>query len=276
MLGVPFHLEGQTVFYEKSSAAEGQRRRIAGVISTEARDRQHEVIIQKGLDFEPFITHGWFNDNHSKDTDAVVGYPTDVRQFQKGAELPNGKLAKTNCTWAEGYLLSGTPRADAIWTLGRALAKAAGDRSLGFSIEGTIHKRVGPGKRVVAQASVQNCAITNCPVNPGAKMEMLAKSLTAVQLAQDEDLVQKALSVGTPPANFEAVTDAVSGEGAGQILTRESLETDLKKKKKLKKSEAVVLLRERLPAGVSDDVIRGVVDLAITMGRQTTSQEAWK
>lgn len=162
MREVPFQLEGRTVFFEKSDADPGKRRRIAGIISTEARDRQKEIIIQKGLDFEPFLTYGWLNDNHSKATDGVVGYPEKVQQFQKGDVLPNGKIADTHCTWMEGYLIEGTSRADSIWELGQALSKSGGSRSLGFSIEGTILKRIGPGKRVVAKAAVQNCAVTNC------------------------------------------------------------------------------------------------------------------
>jgi hypothetical protein len=276
MREIPFKLEGHTVFYEKSDAAEGQKRRIAGVISTESRDRQQEIIIQKGLDFEPFITYGWFNDNHSKATDGVVGYPTKVQQFQKGEKLPNGKTANTNCTWAEGYLLAGTPRADAIWTLGQSLAKSGGGRGLGFSIEGTVHKRMGPGKRIVAKASVQNCAITNCPVNADSYVDMLAKSLTVMQRTStpDEELL-KALSMGAPPPGNAAVTGPVSGEGAGQILSPESLEDDVKdltnrrrKKKKLTKSEALLMLRQHLPAEVPTETLEGIVDLAISNSRR--------
>lgn len=281
MRGVPFYIEGQSVFFEKSSAEAGKRRRIAGVITTEARDRQQEIIVQKGLDFDSFLTYGWFNDNHSKATDGVVGYPTSVQKFQKGDELPNGRAAEHHCHWAEGYLLEGTPRADAIWTLGKALSKSGGGRGLGFSIEGVIHKRSGPGKRLVTQATVQNCAVTTCPVNPGTKMEMLAKSLVAVS-QDDEEGIRKALSMGAPPAGFAAPTGPRQGEGAGQILAGESLESDAKpvvpglkkRKKKLKKAQAFALLRRGLPASVSDREVLGIVDLAIILGRRPGQEAA--
>lgn len=283
MREVPFQLEGRTVFFEKSDADPGKRRRIAGIISTEARDRQKEIIIQKGLDFEPFLTYGWLNDNHSKATDGVVGYPEKVQQFQKGDVLPNGKIADTHCTWMEGYLIEGTSRADSIWELGQALSKSGGSRSLGFSIEGTILKRIGPGKRIVAKAAVQNCAVTNCPVNPGTKLEMLAKSLTSMQLMDDEGF-EKALAMGSPAPGFTAPTGPQSGDGAGQVLATESLESDekdltdrkRKAKKKLSKSEAFALLRAQTPASIPDETLEGVVDLAVILGRRAAPQEAWK
>lgn len=269
---LPFQIEGHTVFYEKAGAPAGRQRRIAGVISTETRDRQAEIVIQKGLDFEPFLTYGWLNDNHSKATDGVIGYPEKVQLFRRGDTLPNGSIAKSNLTWMDGYLLPDTRRADSIWELGRALAKSGGDRGLGFSIEGIVQKRMGPGRKIVAKATVQNCAVTNMPVNPDTKMEFLAKSLMAIPFMDDP--VLKALSMGDAGTGGAPVAGAGprTGEGAGQILTPESLEADekdlsfgKKKKKKMKKSVAVAFLRKGLPAWQMDDIVR-LVDAAILMG----------
>jgi len=156
-----FQFFAPLAFFEKASAPEGKRKRIAGVISTEDLDKQGEVIIQKGLDLAPFLKEGWFNDNHSKKTADVLGYPEGVTQFAKGERLPDGNTAPTALTWAEGYLLD-TPEASRIWDLGNALKKAGGSRRLGFSIEGAVQKRTGPAGRVVAKALVRNVAITNC------------------------------------------------------------------------------------------------------------------
>jgi hypothetical protein len=267
---LPFQIDGSAVFFMKSGAPEGRKRRIAGVISTETRDRQQEIIVQKGLDFESFLTYGWFNDNHSKATDGVVGYPERIEQFRKGQTLPNGTIAKSNCTWAEGYLLDGSKRADAIWELGQALAKSGGSRGLGFSIEGVVQKRMGPGRRIVAKAMVQNVAVTNMPVNPDTKMEILAKSLLALPFMDDP--VAKALGMGAADGSSIADAGPQTGVGAGQVLTPESLEQDkrdlsFQKKKKLKKSEAIAFLRKRLPA-LRDEQIARVVDAAIMLGRQ--------
>lgn len=201
-------------FFEKSSAEPGKQRRIAGVISTETTDKQDEVILQKGLDFAPFVREGWFNDNHSKATDGVLGYPDGpTKIFSRGDRLPDGTIAKSNCTWAEGYLLD-TPKAQGIWELGRALAKSGSSRRLGFSIEGAVLQRQGPRNNVVAKAVVRNVAITNCPVGQDTRMEILAKSLGAVE---------KGLTMGTATPGT-APTGPATGAGAGQILARESLE----------------------------------------------------
>lgn len=254
-----FQFEVPVSFFEKASAPPGQQRRIGGIISTESPDRQGEIVLQKGLDFNDFIKNGWFNDNHSKDTDGIVGYPEAVQFFQKGETLPNGKQAPSPGHWAEGYLLEGHDRAEKIWKLGKALQGTG--RSLGYSVEGNIHRRIGPktifkksqkgGKgtwvgNTVAKATVRNVAVTNCPVNTETGLDMLTKSL---QVAESADLdsfeerlesLEKALAMGTatginPPAGPQ------TGEGAGQVITGQSLERKgdprLNEKKKKKDEE---------------------------------------
>lgn len=253
-----FNFEVPVNFFEKASAPPGQQRRVGGIISTESPDRQGEIVLQKGLDFGDFIKNGWFNDNHSKDTDGIVGYPEAVQFFQKGEVLPNGKQAPSPGHWAEGYLLEGHDRADKIWKLGKSLQGTG--RSLGYSVEGNIHRRIGPktifkksqkGKgtwvgNTVAKATVRNVAVTSCPVNVETGLDLLTKSL---QVAESADLdsfeerlesLEKALAMGTatginPPAGPQ------TGEGAGQVITGQSLERKgdprLNEKKKKKDEE---------------------------------------
>ena len=274
-----FQLDGDACFFEDLSKAAGRTRRIAGVISTETRDRQNEIVIQKGLNFEPFLAHGFFNDNHSKDTDAVVGWPEKVQQFTKGDKLPNGELAKSNCTWAEGYLLEGdgSTRADKIWSLHQAIKKSGSPRTLGFSIEGSVNKRLGPGRRIVAEATVTNCAVTNCPVNTDTKLESLAKSLSVVARLPDDldrlEAFEKALTMGSSPSPIAhgAGAGPMQGEGAGQVLAPQSLEQDIKstaekpkRKKKLSKAEAIEWVRSRR-SDLRPDQIERLVDAAISM-----------
>ena len=128
-------------FFEKADAEPGKQRRIGGIASTEVDDLQGEVALARGLDFRRFLDGGWFNDNHSKKTADVLGYPEDAKTFRKGDVLPNGEKAGANGAWVEGYLLD-TPEAKRIWDLGKALQKT--NRRLGFSLEGDILKRAGP------------------------------------------------------------------------------------------------------------------------------------
>lgn len=280
---LPFEFECPAAFFEKSDAPEGKKRRIAGIISTETRDRQNEVVLQKGLDFNPFLTGGWYNDNHSKDTDGIVGYPDSVKQFKKGSSLPNGEVAQTNLTWAEGYLLEGHDRSDRLWKLGCSLQKSGGDRRLGFSIEGSVEKRTGDDRKTIAKARVRNVALTNCPVNTDTRLEVLAKSIVAVAQTNDDELEQaiKALSVGSGTPG-EAPMGPRSGEGAGEILAVEDLERDKKdlkkisskaagdkdeKKRKLNKAEAVLWLHERMPH-VSAQTLGRIVDTTLLLKRK--------
>ena len=242
MQTIPFEFEVPVSFFEKADAPKGQQRRIGGIITTQSPDRQGEIVLQKGLDFDDFLKNGWFNDNHSKDTDGIVGYPEAIQFFQKGAMLPNGQRAPAPGHWAEGYLLEGHDRADRIWKLGKALQGTG--RALGYSVEGNIHRRIGPktvfkksadGKRgswvgnTIAKATVRNVAVTNCPVNVETGLAVLAKSLQAAELAELDDFegrldrLEKALAMGTA-TGINPPSGPQTGEGAGQVLAGQSLE----------------------------------------------------
>lgn len=205
-----------TVF-EKSDASTGQTRRIAGIISTEVKDRQGDLVIQKGLDFTEFLDFGWFNDNHSRETTSILGYPDYVEQFAKGDRLPDGSLAKADCTWAEGWLLE-TQKANEIWELGKALSQT--NRRLGYSVEGKIERRTGADRKTIAKAIVREVAITKAPVNTDTHLEILAKAIV-----DENEAIEKALAMGTVSSNATPVGPQ-TGAGAGQVLSPESLETD--------------------------------------------------
>lgn len=260
-------------FFEKADAPAGKRRRIGGIVSTESKDRQDEVVLQRGLDFNDFLRSGWYNDNHTKSTTGGVGIPESVQMFQKGARLPDGSAAKTAGHWAEGYLLD-CAEGERIWDYAQSLAKAGNDRRLGYSIEGKIDKRTGPGRKTIAKARVRNVAITNCPVNTETRMEALAKSLRAAE--DEEEDTDKALAMGTA-SGINPPPGPVTGEGAGQVITGQSLESDVKpttygkkKKKKrkrgqhLNKAQAVAWLDRRLPS-VSTATLGRIVDLTAAL-----------
>lgn len=147
---IPFRVEMAAEVFEKAGEP-GKERRIGGIITTESADRQNEVVLQRGLDFSEFLANGWFNDNHSKATTDIVGYPIRVEKT-----VYNGKPAHR----VEGYLIAGHEPSDKIWKLAQALQKTG--RRLGFSIEGGIGRREGPDGRTIAQAKVREVAITKC------------------------------------------------------------------------------------------------------------------
>lgn len=152
--------------------------RIGGIVSTDDLDRQQETVLQDGLDFSPFLTHGWFNDNHGQKTVDVLGYPTEARRVRKGDKLPNGEASSCNGWWAEGYLLD-TDEGRRVYELCNALETSRGDRRLGFSIEGKVLQRDKRDKSRIVAAEVRNVAVTHCPVNTSTEMVALAKALSA-------------------------------------------------------------------------------------------------
>lgn len=206
-----FKFDIECEVFEKASP-EGKERRIGGIVSTDAIDRQDEVLLQDGLDFSPFLKGGWFNDNHDKSTEALVGYP-DRAELR---HLPDGRKG----WYVEGYLLKGHERSDRLWELANALQKT--DRRLGFSVEGSITERDHKNPNVVRKAVVREVAITRCPVNEGTALSVLAKSLAA----------------------GNAVSDPGTAPGEGFPLRVEHLEggTKKKRKKRMNKAEAVDLL----------------------------------
>lgn len=185
-------------------------RQMVGIMSTGNKDRQSEVAIAKGLDFNPFLQNGHFNDNHNQSTSAVLGYPEQV-YYSKEIKTKNGTI---DGWMAKGYIIKGTKRADDVWELAKALDKTP-DRRLGFSIEGKVIRRKN---NVIEKALIRNVAITNAPVNTDCTWNTLEKSF------YDEEIACKSLSAG-----YATSPSTQSGGGA---LRSETLESDEKKKKK--------------------------------------------
>ena len=260
---MPFNFEMPLDVFEKANEDAGKRRRVGGLASIETEDRQGETLLQRGLDFSEFLSNGWLNDNHSKKTTDILGYPEMTMFVSKGAILPNGKKAKADGHWIEGYLLD-TEKATEVWNLGKALQKT--NRRLGLSVEGKILRRAGAENKIVAKAKVRNVAITNCPVNTDATLDMLAKSLQAVSDSEPDDL-EKNLTMGTPANPGGSPVGPKTGDGSGQVLAPESLEEEekitaevqtKKNKEKVKKSltddEARVWLKSRLPNATATQI----------------------
>ncbi len=208
--------------FEKADAPAGQKRRIGGIISTDTRDRQDEVILQHGLDFSEFARAGFFNDNHSKDVSGIVGVPdpSSIKKFKKGEILPNGMAAPANGHWAEGWLLDGDPRADEIWTKIKALEKTPGDRRLGFSVEGKIERRTGADNKTIAKARIRHVAVTHAPVNTDTRLDALAKSLAAVESSEKESAVEALAEAGLFAGGDTYIGDGISPQDAEGLAAR--------------------------------------------------------
>lgn len=171
---------------EKADPDGKVRLKVRGIVSTEHVDRQGDQILQDGIDFAPLVKYGWLNDNHSKATTGVLGYPDRIYPVN----LPGGPGGKpVRATAIEAYLLD-TPEAHKVAELARSLKGTP--RQLGFSVEGDILGRSKRNPKLVTRAEVRNIAITNCPVNPYTRLD-LVKSMDALSIF---DSLEKAASVG--------------------------------------------------------------------------------
>ena len=207
MSEIDFKIHVPLEAFEKGDDPDGNTMRIGGIVSTDSLDKEQEEIVQEGLDFNPFLNEGWFNDNHSKETTGVVGYPTSAVYVQKGQKLPTGKRARTNGWWADGYLLN-TPKGRELFGLARSLESTP--RRLGFSIEGKVGQRDPRNSKRILKGTVRNVAVTHCPINTDTELFAFAKALTA----------------------GSAVSNPGASPGEGFPLRAESLEGSPKRRRK--------------------------------------------
>jgi len=141
---------------------------IAGIVSTDGVDLQGDKIIQEGCDWDYFLKRGWLNYEHKQGPEFIVGYPTKVK-----STVHDGK----NATMIEGYLLLDRPRAKEVYESAKAIQKASDGRSIGFSVEGQVLQRDPKDPKRILKARILNVSVTAHPVNPDARLEVLARSL---------------------------------------------------------------------------------------------------
>jgi hypothetical protein len=147
---------------------------IGGIISTDTVDLQGDRILQAGCDWSYFLKRGWFNYEHKPGAENIVGIPKSVQPVT----LEGGKQA----TRVEGVLLLDRPRAKEVYEAAKAIQKAGEGRSIGFSVEGQVLQRDPANPKIVTKARILNVSVTAHPVNPDARLEVLARSLEANEL----------------------------------------------------------------------------------------------
>jgi hypothetical protein len=142
-----------------------------GICSTQDKDIEGEILIQKGLDFAPFMQFGEFNWNHIPF--AMVGVPVgkkawfDDPVWKSQGEILGGLVALS---------LNGKDyTTDQIVSQHNTLKKAGHTKGLAQSVEGKVVERSPCGK-FVKSATIYNIALTFQPINGGTNVDLLAKS----------------------------------------------------------------------------------------------------
>lgn len=156
-----FFVPAAIVKAEKGSKKD-EKRYISGICSTEDRDLQGEIVVQKGLDFSYFIRSGFINNNHLTGPENLVGQPLEAKITSEGM-------------WMKGYLFSNHPVADHWWMLLNSMEASGSNRKIGFSIQGKVQRREG---NKITKCWVSEVAITHQPVCQNTFVD-IAKSLAA-------------------------------------------------------------------------------------------------
>ncbi len=184
----------------RGQTKEGDRGPIRGVVGSEARDQDGEVVYQKGLDWDYFLSKGYFNWEHQPGPENSLGEPERV--------FPTTDRDGFPATGVEGFLWLSKARAREIYDTAIAMRKARSSRTLGFSVEGHTLARDSGGD--VIKAQVLDVAITRRPINPNAVLEALAKSLTVgyqtpatpASSAHLSPLVPQSMGAGLPSSTY--------------------------------------------------------------------------
>lgn len=137
------------------------KRWIQGIASTPDKDMQNEKVVQDGIDYNYFLKHGFFNEDHKQGPEYKVGEPTEVRKTKNGL-------------YVKGFLYDDHPRADEWWKLMKSLESSNSSRKVGFSIEGKVIRKEG---NTITKCWVKDIAITASPINTNTYADIL-KSLS--------------------------------------------------------------------------------------------------
>lgn len=214
--------------------------KIRGLASTEARDRQGEVILQNGIDLTPIEKgQGYFNFDHLQGPENLIG-------------VIDGYKKDSNGLFVEGRLFKNHEKAKAVYQVMSSLGKSDRGR-VGLSVEGSVLERDPGNPKVIRKCRIKNVAVTFSPVNTETYADLL-KSLSAADVMEfaadgktDEsqpvaveqkvfsasevvELVQKALAVGA------GYTQAPTERSGGDALAQESSKPEAKKRKLKKMS----------------------------------------
>ena len=144
-------------------AGDSRERMIQGIASTDDRDLQGDIVNQTGLEFDYFLSHGYFNNDHKPGPENKIGEPVEAKITKDGL-------------FVKGFLYNNHKAADGYWELlNSQIADPQARRRVGFSVQGKVKKRRG---KVIEKAWIQDVAVTTAPINPKTWAD-LVKSLSA-------------------------------------------------------------------------------------------------
>ena len=207
-----------------SKSKDGKARIIEGIASTPDLDLQNEKVNQRGINFDYFLKHGYFNWDHKPGADNKIGEPWECRITPKGL-------------FVKGMIYKNKRVSDAVWEHITALGQNSDSkRKVGFSLQGKTVLREGSN---IAKCWVQDIAVTTAPINYNTYIDIV-KSLSAYNF-------DKSLGTG---AGIILSPEDLRGEGGKAIGDEDGLSdvawagSDKNKKKITKKSLSNIITRK--------------------------------
>lgn len=205
---------------------------IRGVTSSEIRDLDGEIIVQKGLDFTDALESGFLTHEHPLGSLNIVGFPTSI---EPTTVTKSGK--DYIATALSGSIYLDDKIGKSLWEKAVTMQKAGGQRALGLSIEGRM--KPGAKKRggYVDGIRVKSIAISSQPRNKtswfqpvmrGLIMAMNPEHPLAVEPAWLEHATWQAESLGVLKAEMVGYpTQAVANANGISNLVPQSIQGKL-------------------------------------------------
>lgn len=226
-VGFRFHCD---LIKSEEGTVHGERKRyVEGLASLETPDQEGETVVQKGINFNPFLQTGHLNWDHGPvrrgNPAYIIGEPTEakiVRVPEQGCDA----------FFIKGYLYDDPelkPIADAAWKHLLTLQKSGSQRTMGFSVEGSSSLKVG---KKIHKSTIYHVALTHAPVHDGtvARFAQVMKSLSFASRLDDEILAARDWDI-TSLMKAEGGL-SVANLGTLQPLLKEDLPHGGKKKRR--------------------------------------------
>lgn len=254
-----------------------------GVASTIERDLDGQILDPSGFDLSFFKEAGFINWNHQakNNPSAIIGEPTVA------------KITKDNEFYIEAELYANSELARETYELADILKKNSKARKLGWSIEGKVLEKDLLDPTKVRRSLITNVAVTPSPKNGGTWLDILKGNLVDEEyIYETEEELEKGeegnviaendykanggtfylidilkpngdrITVDTD-FNIKVISKALMAtEGAGAVLKKEDVETELKYPQQLVKS--ILVLTNAFQEGlIADDVFFNEIKPAI-------------
>jgi hypothetical protein len=210
---------------------------IRGVATSERTDKDGDIIIQKGIDWDEFTKSGFLTYEHPLGAANIVGEPRKIERSE---------VQGFPATILEGALYRSDPLGKMLISKARSMQKAGGNRRLGFSIEGHVRQRDPDAPNRVTKSIVRSVAITPVPKNEDSWFEPIAASLGmlaafngTMSTEQLVEVLQRAEKIGHP-----AQGEAAVGTGGIDKLARQSLQGVKGKRAKMSSKTYQVSIRD--------------------------------